>query len=559
MADKQNTPKIETIEITNFGGRLTRLLNGDLNSGFAKFITSYGYDPFSKPGNLTWFESVSNITGPITDLILAGKMRWLGESNPALYAVGSKGKLYKIQVNSTSNPAVASVIGVASVIAGGATYTSGASIDFFGSTEKIYVGSDSQLNSINFDGSADSVVGNAANYAANVFRPLKQFSGNLLFGNGPTIGAVGATGSVISSVIGVSSAVGNIYSQLNPALPVEARVRDLDVSPDNNYALITASNLDYELIASPNSSPNRSNTVPTEGNVYAWNGSDAAVTAGTTLPANFVSALQTYLQSQMFFTADTFGANLMDGTNKILTLPKNKAPFPNATGVNGNFIFWMAPENAPFNSDGTLPTLFASMYYFGSLDQENPPGLYRMFRVAPSLINGNIVQAPFNQLVSISYSDLNTSQSSVFSAGTGQHYFSTLEVKSTSSVLSLNSFNVPATGTGTPQIGVYETQTQLFSKRIAIKQIRVYTEPTVANNSFHLDLIGSDGQVITGGNLAYTYVAGTDPTLLQGSLERINFNPANLNIYALGLRLTNFGSVNMTIKKIEVDWTEAGK
>ena len=47
---------METIEITNFQGRLTRILNGELNSGFAKFTTSFGYDPFSKPMNLTWAE-----------------------------------------------------------------------------------------------------------------------------------------------------------------------------------------------------------------------------------------------------------------------------------------------------------------------------------------------------------------------------------------------------------------------------------------------------------------------------------------------------------------------
>lgn len=553
----------QTIEITNFQGRLTRILNGELNSGFAKFTTSYGYDPFSKPMNLTWLENPtqlyqSNNSGPINDLVLAGKIRWLGETVLSLYAIGSKGNLYKIGINSSSNAQTGSVIGISSVKAGGATYVKGASIDFFGSAEKIYVGNDIQVNSINFDGTAEVVVGNVANYAQNVFRPLKQFAGKEIFGNGPTIGVIDATGTVTSSVIGVSSTVGNIYSELNPALGSEARVRDLDVSPDNNYALITASDLDYENISTATNTPNIVDTVPSQGVVNYWNGFDPTVTSATTLPTNFISALQTYLQKNFFFSADTFGAALNDGTNKLLSLPNNKSPLPNSTGVNGNFLYWIAPEKASFAG---IPTLFASLYYYGTLDQENPPGLYRLCRLSPlnGGAGGNIVQTPFNSLVSLSYSDVNSSQTSVIGAGTGQHYFSTFETTPTSSVSSLYRFNVPPTGTAVPQVGVYETQTQLFSKKISIKQIRVYTEPTVVGNSFVLNLIGNDGNTITNGQFRYDYVAGNDVTQLQGNLDRINFNPNTITTYALGIQIVNFGSVNMTIKKIEVDWSFSGK
>jgi hypothetical protein len=65
-----------TIEITNFGGRLTRILNGPLNSGFAKFTSSWGYDPFSKPDNLTWFESPTDITGSINNLVVAENYKY---------------------------------------------------------------------------------------------------------------------------------------------------------------------------------------------------------------------------------------------------------------------------------------------------------------------------------------------------------------------------------------------------------------------------------------------------------------------------------------------------
>ena len=123
----------------------------------------------------------------------------------------------------------------------------------------------------------------------------------------------------------------------------------------------------------------------------------------------------------------------------------------------------------------------------------------------------------------------------------------------------LLSFLTTPSGSGTPQAGVYETQTQLFSKRIQIPQIRVYTEPTVTGNGFQLDLIGSDGNIISNGTFTYTFVAGSDVNTLQGALTRINFNPNIDAGYAVGVRITNTGTTNMTIKKVEIDWDQEGK
>lgn len=551
-------PEIQTKVISNFSGRLTRIINGDMNSGFAKFANSYGYDPFSKPGNLTWFENYTPISG-VTDLILSAKTRWIGESNPIVYAIGSTGNLYKIQVSSSANNSVHSIIGVASVKVGGPTFQKGASMEFFGSTEKIFVSSDSQINSINFDGSGDSVVGTILNYANNSYHPLKQFAGKLVFGNGPTIGVIDVTGTVTSSVIGVSSAVGNIYSQLNPALGVEMRVRDLDVSPDNTYLLITASNVDYENISNL-STPNLINTVPSQGMVAAWNGADVTVTSATNLPQNVVTALQTYLQKNMFFAADTFGAALTDGTTKILTLPNNKAPFPNATGVNGNFLFWSAPERFQINGD---PTLFNTMFYYGQMDAETPVGLWRVTRIPAFQFKGGVVQIPVNLLASVSYSDMNQTQSSVITAGFGTHYFSSMDASSNAiqsgSVLTLNRFNIPATGTGNSQSGIYETQNELFSKRINVSQIRVYCDSTVTGNNFNLDVIGSDGNPVTNGSFTYNFGDITDPSTGSTSVERINFNPDMKNLYSCGIRVTNVGIKNMVIRKIEIDYAQEGK
>lgn len=545
--------KPETITITNFGGRLTRIVNGDLNSGFAKFATSWGYDPFSKPMNLSWFEKPTDISTGITDLVVAAKPRYEGGTQ-YVYAVGNSGKLYKIQPNSNTNANVDSVVGIASVGAssvgsGAISFAYAPSMEFFGNTEKIYVASDTQINSINFDGSADTLVTNK-NYVSSVGgHVLKPFIGDLIFGNGNTIGAIDSTGTVVSSVIGTGQ--GNLYSEFNPPLPVSNKVHDIDDSPEGNYVYVTASQINNEPIG------NFDTTNPaasSEAYIYRWNGIDDAVTGLNKVPSYAVTALQTYLNSNMFFSHDAFGASLFDGTSKLISLPNNRSPLPNSVLINGNFISWIAPEIVGGNE------MSGSLYYFGALDQENPSGLYRVMRYAAVAANGFIYQTPVNILTNNKTSSLNITRSSILTVGYGKHYFSTWETSdNVQTTYKLFRFLVTPTGTGTPQEGVYETQTQIFSKKIDIKQIRIYTEPTVANNGFQIDIIGNDGSIMTNGTFNYTFVAGSDETRLQGSLERINFNPTCDSLYGFGIRITNTGTTNMCVKKIEIDWTESGK
>jgi hypothetical protein len=379
---------------------------------------------------------------------------------------------------------------------------------------------------------------------------LKKFIGKLIFGNGNTVAAIDSTGTVTSSVIGTGQ--GALYSALNPALPSSNYVHDIDVSQDGNYLLVTASDILNENIATLNNDTVAAQA--SDGYLYRWNGTDSAITSSTQIPSYAVTALQTYLSTNLFFANDAFGAALNDGTNKILSLPDNKPPFPNATTANGNFLTWINPEIV----SGT--TRVASLYYFGSLDAENPPGLYRVLRYSSPLTNGFVYQTPVNIFTNTKYQTLNNSSSSIVSVGWGKHYLSVFEDSSGSSeTYRLLRFFITPTGTGTPQSGVYETQTQLFGKRISIKQIRVYTEPTSSGQGFQLDCIGSDGAVITNGSFTYTFSSGSDPTTLTGSLERINFNPAAMDVYALGIRITNTGTSNMTVKKVEIDYGPSGK
>lgn len=564
----------KTISITNFTGRLTRIQNGDLNSGFAKFDTSFGYDPFTKPMNLTWLEQAQSIAG-ISSIVTGGivvptlsRVSNPDVGNKYVMCVTDQGKTFKILASTSSSVNGAlfdSVIGVSSIQG---QYRYGAYLEFFGQNPRLFIGADqgiTAMGSFGSNGAFDennpppAAIGTSARFKIGP-RPLAQFAGGLAFGNGPSIGMIDATQTIISSTFTVNSVFGAQYSQLFPALSSTDFVRDLDVSVDNNYLLINASSkyvLPVVGAFDPASSPINAINSPSSGRIYEWNGVDATVTQATTIPGGAANAIQTYLQTQALFMSDTFGTSVGDYSKKQVTLPYALPPAVNATDTTGNFLTWMNVEPAG-NS------MVASLYYFGSLDEENPAGLYRLLRFYSPITSepSGIYSVPFYAVIDAAAKSYSYPFPSVLSYG--KHYFSTQNV-SQSSVFaegkgqSFNKFFVPATGQYPPQLGIYETQTQLFSKRISLSQVRVYCEPAIVGNSFQLDLIGSDGSVIPEGSYTYTYGDIVDPQSNSAAVERVNF-PGNFKTqFSLGVRITNLGTTNMTIRKVELDISEEGK
>lgn len=537
--------KPETITITNFTGRLTRVLNGDLNSGFAKFATSWGYDPFSKPGNLTWLNQPSSVGGGIIkDAVLSGQVvsSVIGGGNVQrtdVYAVGHNAYLYQIDpVNSdvANSPLsdVASVLGNITSVAG--TFFYGGDLDYY--NNKLFITSDSAITSANLDGSSITNVGSVT---GGLYHPEVQFLGALYIGNGNNLMKVDTSGILTANI-------------LSPALPTGLYINDLDITPDGINMIITASYAYPAKVIGGNPTQN-SNPFASASYQFLWNGTDAGITAYQTLPFFPSPTLATFSDKKYYFMNDAFGTALFEGNQKLLTLPNNITPVPNAATGNGTFLTWMSPEMDNPNADVAPSSVYGSLYYFGQLDAQSEVGLFRLLRKPPVTEGDTIPAVPLNMMVN------NYSYAFYRPVGWGKHYFSTYEynLNTSSSVFGFYRFVLPPATGQTPAMGVYETQTQLFSKRVNISQIRVYTEPTGANNGFRLDVIGSDGNIITNGTFNYSYVAGTNDLELQGPMERINFNPAMGEIYSFGLRITNTGTTNMTIRKIEVDWAPQGK
>lgn len=238
MASKgQNPDGIETLTIDNFGGRLTRLNYGNENSGLCKYPTTYGNDPFTNPTNLQWMESANQIDSGgsvITDLIMAGRPR-LESGVTYVYAIGHTGRLYKIQVNdpTTYNPNYDNPVLLTTLTSNTPTFKYGSSIQFYGATEKIYIGCDQGVISVNFDGSGEAFVGatGAGQWVQNVPRFSVNFTGVLYFTNGTNIAAIDSTATVTT------------YAQLTPAFPVGTQARDIDVSSDGNYVIIVVARI----------------------------------------------------------------------------------------------------------------------------------------------------------------------------------------------------------------------------------------------------------------------------------------------------------------------------
>lgn len=530
----------ETLTINNFKGSLTAYQDGDINSGLAYMVNTFGHNPFVKPGNLTFCNASTQIDAAgavITDLIVAGKERVEG-GYLYVYAIGHTGRLYKIQVNDpvTYNADYDNPVLLATLTVGTPTFTRGGFIDFFGASEKIYIGHDKGVTSINFNGTSEAAV--SGSWTQTVPRPLKQFIGKLYVGNGSNIAEIDSTATVTSS------------TKLSPGFPTNTQVRDMDVSPDGTYLQIVVSRLALPDITAV--TQDTSLTANSESFIFKWNGTDIGYTSFSTFPSFSLTANIMFQNYQYTFGYDQFGASVYNPVEKLLSWQEVTSPLPGAVTSTGNMVCAMVP----LYYDGVLE---ADLLVYGTLDFEVGPGYWDLFGQFATAPETDIMQTPF--LLPISNFGIGGSANgyanNIF--GTAKMYFSTLETSSAPTVKyrlykwTINSS--PTVPAATPIEGaIYQTQTQIFSKKMEIKEVRVYGEPFVANNSFSIDLIGSGGTAISGGSKTFT--AGS--TLTVGN-DYAWYTPQMAPTYALGLMITNLGSANFVISKIEVDYVEGGK
>ncbi len=537
---------MSTLLIDNFKGSYTIYQYGDINSGRSYEQTSAGANPFINPGQLTWMQSSTQIdpTGSvITDLIMAGKERV--ESNVLyVYAIGHTGRLYKIQVNDPTsyNPDYDNPVLLATLAINSPTFTRGGSIDFFGATEKIYIGHDKGITSINFDGTGEAFVGVLGTWTQNVPRPLKQFVGSLFIGNGANLAQIDSTATVTT------------YTKFSPGFPANTQVRDIDLSPDGNYLETVVTRLALNDITA--TTQDTSVTSNSDSYIFKWNGTDTGYTAFTTFPSFSLSANIMFQNYQYVFGTDQFGSALYNPTEKIITLPEVQTILPNSITSSGNLLLFLAPTY--FNN-----VMEVDLYAWGSNDFEvgHPIGDWDLFFRNATAPETDIIRTPF--MLSVSNAGFGASSNgypnNIF--GTSKIYFSTLETSSSPTTkyrfykwdINTSTLQSPSVNNAI-SMGYYQTQTQMFSKKITVSEVRIYSAGWVAGNSFQIDLIGSSGLPIVGGT--YVFTAGSQMNIGD---DFAWWGPDMAPTYAIGIAITNLGTTNYIINKIEIDYADAGK
>lgn len=531
--------KITTKIIDNFSGRLTRTNFGDMNSGMCKYATSFGAQVFQYPKQLTWNETPIRIdpnASVITDLIMDGKER-VESGISYVYAIGHTGRLYKIQVNdpTTYNPNYDNPVLLATLSINSPTFTRGGSMDFFGSTERIYIGHDMGVTRIDFAGTNETFVGVMGSWTQTVPRQLKQFIGKLYVGNGNNLAEIDSTATVTT------------YAKLAPSFPTDTQVRDLDQSNDGNYLLAVVTRLALPDLTSTAQDTNLISN--SESAVFKWNGVDTSYTSFDSFPSFSLNANIMFGDYQYTFGYDLAGACVFNPVKKILGPVLSQAPLPNAVSSNGNIVGWVVPEF----SNGFLRMC---EFLYGALDNEFlDDSWYRPFANTAQGTETDVVRIPWQLIVSNFLLGSVTNGYAGGVAGSGKQYYSTLESSSgpTTKYKLYKIFPVN-TGIGTAIPGVYETQTEMFSKRMRTKEVRIYGNPWVTNNSFKIDLVGADGTVIA--NSSKTFTVGTN---INVGDDFAWYNPAKQPSYSTGVRISNLGSTNHVINKIELDLIEGGE
>lgn len=549
--------------IDNFSGRLTRDNVGDMNSGLAKFATTFGANPFGNLTNLTWFEQPVQIDptfAVITDVIMAAKVR-LESGITYVYAIGHLGRLYKIQVNnpSATNPNYDNPVLLTTLVSNSPTFKYGTSIQFYGATEKIFIGHDIGVTKVNFDGSGETFVGSAGSYTANVPRPSVNFQGKLEFGNGINLVEIDSTELVTT------------YAKLSPGFPSGTFVRDVEVSPDGNYTQIVVSR-----IPAPDLTGTTQDTsVLASGDSYLflWNGTDTGYTSFTTYNSHSLTTNRSFGNYSYTFGYDSSGAAMYESQHKKLTMPSIYSPSFNGVYSSGNMVNFMTPESVFRVNHPTNPITECTLFAYGQYDDEFSVGLYRLFRnllrsgnQGGSFSSSEITQVPMCLQVSnlfygsSSYATGYTNNQ----VGVAKIYFSALTSNTVNGnpAVAFYYFNTYPTGLGTPILGVYESQQEtsfklfrnIVNKKFKATAVRFYVEPLVANNSFLIDLIGSDGNPIPGAS--YTFTVGTNVNVGD---DRVQYSPQMAGTYSIGFRITNLGTVNWTGVKMELDYEEYGQ
>lgn len=533
--------EVKTLVIDNFGGRLTRENFGSINSGLAKYSSTFGNDPFTNPSNLTWLSDAinfqTNVSGVDFPLLVTAKTR-LENGITYLYMLGGNGGLYKVQINDPfANPPL-SYIGTTNLLTTlSQIFQFGTSMQFY--QNKIFVGGDSGVTKVNFDGTGETFI--SASWTTSVPRPSVQFLGKLYFGNGANIAEIDSTETVTN------------VNKLSPGFPSGTYVRDLDITPDGTYLQAIVSSLIAPYQTSTTQDTNSLSSA--DSYKFLWNGTDLGYTSFEIFNSYSITSNITFGPFSYTVGNDLGGAALYSNSTKVVTLPFAYSPSFGAMFSLGNLVGFATPEYDTENQRMTM-----SIFLYGQYDEQTASGLYRLYKYngITGQVSNEVTVVPLAIIITDLYYSTNYGNAgnpyANNQSGIPIAIFS-INGNQSNGLSAWNSFRFGLQGNpainNTAIQGTYETQNQMFSKKITVKEVRVYGDPWDSNVNFNIQLIGSNGTMHT-----QTFTQGTN---LTSGADFAWYTPPMSPTYTLGVQINNTSNINFTINKIEVDYTIGGK
>lgn len=540
MNSQNPSPPITKV-IGSFINGLTRFEIGTMDSGWMKFNNTWGDQTYFNVPSLSFNEApvqLSSADLTETDLIVAGKVR-VESGITYLYCIASTGKLFKIAVNdvATVNPNKNTITKIATLTAGSCTFKYGASMTFgiiTGTTEGIYIGHDTGVTKIGFDGSSETYIGSAdsTHWIVNSPRGVISFGQYLYFLNGQNIAEYSLASLTVTS-----------YQKISPGFPSNYQAMDIDVTNDGRYIIISVSRTSQ--IDLTGTTVNTSEAGATDSIIFYWNGTDTAASSFTTIPNFAITAYHTFQNNEFSFGYDALGACVYRPLTKDLTMLFNDSPNPNAIGSSGNMLGWTTSE-----FDTTDFKRKVSLYIYGKNEREIPEGLSRLFRMSAKSPQTDIIRCLVQILATgAMWSSYDKYPNSSYSSAT--EFFSTVETNGSTSAYRFYFFNLLSVGIQNKNTNAQiETQTELFSERVRATEVRFFIAPT-AGTSFQSVLVGADGNAITGGSHTFTPASTED---------MVKYTPTINPVGAMALRIINKGTgiTAPTIRKVEIDLVQTG-
>ncbi len=209
--------------------------------------------------------------------------------------------------------------------------------------------------------------------------------------------------------------------------------------------------------------------------------------------------------------------------------------------------------------EGHLELLFLT---FGTISgTEIEPGYWATYDQLATGTETDVVRVPCMMMVSNFAQGASGNGYPDLIYGVPKMYFSTIETSpAPTTKYRLYKWSPAPTGLGNALVGgIWQTQNQIFPRKVSVSAVRIYGQPWVAGNSFQVDLITSGDQVLANGSKTFAAAATAGDGSLVIGADYAWYGPDTAPVYALGIRITNIGAANHVIDKIEIDLDDAGQ